>query len=67
MKLLKWWGPLLLKKLLQKVLNKVVFDRGGQIYHGRVKALADCCQRKWPGILGKGGIEMKRIDPSNLN
>lgn len=34
-------GKLLAKRALKKGFAKVVFDRGGCIYHGRVKALAD--------------------------
>jgi large subunit ribosomal protein L18 len=33
-------GTAIAKKALEKGITKVVFDRGGQIYHGRVKALA---------------------------
>ena len=29
------------KKCLEKGIEKVVFDRGGYIYHGRVKAVAE--------------------------
>jgi len=29
------------KKLLEKSISSAVFDRGGYIFHGRVKALAD--------------------------
>ena len=29
------------KKALEKNITNVVFDRGGYVYHGRVKALAD--------------------------
>ena len=34
-------GTMLAKKALEKDIKKVVFDRGGFRYHGRVKALAD--------------------------
>lgn len=34
-------GKLVAKRALEKGIDTVVFDRGGYIYHGRVKALAD--------------------------
>lgn len=34
-------GKLIAKRAADKGYNKVVFDRGGYIYHGRVKALAE--------------------------
>lgn len=34
-------GELVAKKALEKGINNVVFDRGGYIYHGRVKGLAE--------------------------
>jgi len=34
-------GKLIAAKALNKGIKKVVFDRGGYIYHGRVKALAE--------------------------
>ena len=34
-------GKLIAKKALEKKIEKVVFDRGGHKYHGRVKALAE--------------------------
>jgi len=34
-------GKIFAKKALNKGFSKVVFDRGGYLYHGRVKALAD--------------------------
>lgn len=34
-------GELIAKKALTKGMKKVVFDRGGYLYHGRVKALAE--------------------------
>ena len=37
-------GTLLAKRALAKGVETVVFDRGGYIYHGRVKALADAAR-----------------------
>lgn len=34
-------GELLAKRALEKGIKKVVFDRGGRPYHGRVKVLAE--------------------------
>jgi len=37
-------GELIAKKCLEKGIQKVVFDRSGYLYHGRVKALADAAR-----------------------
>jgi large subunit ribosomal protein L18 len=37
-------GADIAKKALEKGLKKVVFDRSGYIYHGRVKALAEAAR-----------------------
>ncbi len=42
-------GTLIAKRAINKDLKKVVFDRGGYLYHGRVKALADAAR--------EGGLE----------
>ena len=34
-------GQLVAKKSLEREISKVVFDRNGFVYHGRVKAVAD--------------------------
>ena len=34
-------GKLIAKEALAKKIEKVVFDRGGNIFHGRIKAVAD--------------------------
>ena len=34
-------GNAVAKKALEKGIDTVVFDRGGFVYHGRVKALAE--------------------------
>ena len=42
-------GKLVAKRASEKGLRKIVFDRGGYLYHGRVKALADAAR--------EGGLE----------
>ena len=42
-------GQLVADKAKAKGITKVVFDRAGYRYHGRVKAVADCAR--------KGGLE----------
>ena len=37
-------GQLVAKRALAKGISQVVFDRGGNLYHGRVKALADAAR-----------------------
>ena len=39
-------GTLIAEKALAKKVQKVVFDRNGFLYHGRVKALADAARDK---------------------
>ena len=42
-------GTALAAKALEKGIKKICFDRGGYLYHGRVKAFADAVR--------KGGVE----------
>jgi large subunit ribosomal protein L18 len=42
-------GRLVAQKALQKGIKKVVYDRAGYLYHGRVKVLADAAR--------EGGLE----------
>ncbi|NLN07018.1 MAG: 50S ribosomal protein L18 [Firmicutes bacterium] len=42
-------GALIAQKAAAKGIKKVVFDRGGYLYHGRVKALAESAR--------EGGLE----------
>jgi len=37
-------GKAIAERLLSKKVENVVFDRGGHIYHGKVKALADAAR-----------------------
>jgi large subunit ribosomal protein L18 len=42
-------GQLVAQKALAKGIKEVVFDRGGNVYHGRIQALADAAR--------KGGLQ----------
>ena len=44
LKAAKTIGKLIAERAKEKGIQKVVFDRGGYIYHGRVKALADAAR-----------------------
>lgn len=37
-------GQLIAKRALERGIKRVVFDRGGYLYHGRVKAVADAAR-----------------------
>jgi large subunit ribosomal protein L18 len=37
-------GKLVAERAVQKGIKNVVFDRGGYMYHGRIKALADAAR-----------------------
>ena len=37
-------GELIAKKAIAKEIKQVVFDRGGFLYHGRIKALAEAAR-----------------------
>ena len=39
-------GKLLAKRAMKKGIKQVIFDRGGNIYHGRVKALAEAAREE---------------------
>ena len=38
-------GALVAKRAIAKGIEQVVFDRGGNLYHGRIKALADAARK----------------------
>ena len=40
----KFVGELVAKRALEKNITTVVFDRGGYLYHGRIKELADAAR-----------------------
>ena len=37
-------GKLIAERAKEKGISRVVFDRGGYLYHGRIKALADAAR-----------------------
>lgn len=37
-------GKLIAERLIAKGIQQIVFDRGGNLYHGRIKALADAAR-----------------------
>ena len=37
-------GQLVAKKAVEKGITEVVFDRGGYLYHGRIKELAEAAR-----------------------
>ena len=39
-------GGLVAKKCTEKGIKKVIFDRGGYFYHGKIKALADAARKE---------------------
>ncbi len=38
-------GRLIAERLKEKGISRVVFDRGGNLYHGRVRAVADAARK----------------------
>ena len=42
----KWVGEAVAEKALEKGISKVVYDRNGRLYHGKVKELAEAMRSK---------------------
>lgn len=41
-----WVGTNVAKKAVKKNIKQVVLDRGGRLYHGRIKALAEAARKE---------------------
>jgi large subunit ribosomal protein L18 len=42
----EWVGTKIAQDAMKKKIKTVVFDRGGKLYHGRVKTLADAARKE---------------------
>lgn len=40
------FGEIFVEEAVKKGFTKAVFDRGGYLYHGRIKAFAETCRKK---------------------
>jgi large subunit ribosomal protein L18 len=38
-------GRVIAERLKEKGITRVVFDRGGNLYHGRIRAVADAARK----------------------
>ena len=56
-------GKTIAERAKAKGIKKVVFDRGGYIYHGRVKALADAAREAGLAVLSTVLGDRQRIEP----
>src|SRR6202020_2670222 len=45
-------GKLIAERAKEKGIKKVVFDRGGYLYHGRVRHVADALRAAGLGVIG---------------
>ena len=57
-------GKAIAERALEKGINSVVFDRGGYLYHGRIKALTDAAREAG---LNKDELALKATEgPENV-
>jgi large subunit ribosomal protein L18 len=49
-------GALIAKMCLERKVGKVVFDRNGFLYHGRIKALAEAAREAGLDFLARAGF-----------
>ena len=46
-------GKTIAERLKEKGITRVIFDRNGFLYHGRVRAVAEAARSGRPGVLGR--------------
>jgi hypothetical protein len=57
-------GQVIAGRLKEKGISRVVFDRGGNLYHGRIRAVADAARKAgWSSDMMQ---HREKIDPSDL-
>src|SRR5207253_5217427 len=60
-------GKVIAQRAQEKGVKKVVFDRRGYLYHGRIKALAEAARKAGLEFYEKAITITKRLDAGSFN